>query len=142
MAFILNPLEHHPSFHLLVSLFPIFLCHSICTSHSKFAIGSPGPNQGIFRKVGANWNSQNKTSTSWGRKIFFTIATFQPFLYVFMRLETISTSMCESLGLTTLKDFGVGSHLSFQMCTCFPFPMVHLELLTMISLIAIILIHA
>ena len=81
------------------------------------------------------------TFASKGRKVFRTFSMSYEPLSLSRRCSTISTIVPWFLGLTTLKELGVGNHLSYHTLTLLPLPILHLNPLSMMLLDSIKLLH-
>ena len=81
------------------------------------------------------------TSASWAKKLLLNkLASYDP-LSLSISYSTLSISFVWLLGLTTLKVYGVGIHLSLQILTFFPFPTIQRDPLSITSLAASSLLH-
>ena len=78
---------------------------------------------------------QRIVSASWGRNGLLTLLTSHDLFSLSSSQATLLDSK-GVLGLTTLKESGVGNHLSFQILICSPFPTTHLDLETTTSFAA------
>lgn len=78
---------------------------------------------------------------SWGRNVLLTRAVSHSPSSLSISCSTLSKPCIWHLGLTTLKVLGVGIHLSLHIFTFFPFPIIHREPLSIVSLAANRLLH-
>ena len=80
-------------------------------------------------------------SASKGKKTFFTAKVSQPPASRSIKCSIGSTSKFWGLGLATMKEFGIGIHLSAHIFVFLPFPIFHLKPLWRTSCAAIKLLH-